>query len=238
MKIKHLLVIVFLCFAVNGWSQSATQLLIKVELPDGSPVMGVKIQLLQLERSFTRNFLCGMTDNRGEFNIHFEAEASKDDKHYGWGIYRFVLMPEDPHAADFYYSFEYDCPVVSTDQCEYCSAVAPYFTTVATNKVNGKSAIVVYHKRIPLSVSVSVIDKVTKLPIAGAAINVIMTFGSAAMGGPPIGMTDSNGHFKTDRLFTEHVLFLHAYKDGYRDDQFDMKNFQPGAAYVLELQAK
>jgi hypothetical protein len=355
MRSRHLLVIASVLSTVifNCWAQSPTRLLIEVRHPDGRPASGVKIQLVQLTRSFPRNLLVGTTDEKGEFKMRFESGISKDDEHYGWGVYRFVLMPADsrwelsdiyywnqyspsdeagigpeesyrsmsaekktnwsfgnvtrlqqaetqtwkvslqrgedimvsaidqfghalprskfrvfldtdmlshtggggevpmfslqsnergqilvPHAADFFYSFDYECTEVSAGQCEYCSPdVAFYFTTVVTDKINPTSATIVYQKRIPRSISITVVNKSTRKPIPGATINEIVSFNSAAMGGP-IGSTDQNGHFQTDSLFTEHVLSIGAYKEGYLDYKLDMKDFRPGVAYVFELQQK
>jgi hypothetical protein len=358
-KSKHLVLIASLVCAanLNGSAQSPTLLVINVLLPSGNPAPGVKVQQLQLERACPKNLLCGVTNNHGQLTVRLEPEANKNCDRNDWGVYRFVLMPENlrwelsdiyywnkypwneqtlqetgiypkdryqeimrepmrnwsignlirvqegtpqiwnvtlqrgedvrvsvvdqfgdvmprskfrvlldtdmlshtgsggeipmfsaqtdekgnfvvPHAAGFVYSFDYQCPVDSTDRCEYCCPRVPYFTTVVSRKIGAESATITYHKRIPQTVSISVIDKATKLPIPGAAIFAIMVFNSSALGGPPIGMTDANGQFKTDRLLTEHVLSLGISKENYQDFQFDMKNFRPGATYVFDLQPK
>src|SRR5512142_2470470 len=73
-----------------------TELLIQVRLPDGSPAKGVKVQRVQLERTSPQpqNFMCGMTNSEGELAIRFATMQSQGDDRNGYGLYRFVLMPE------------------------------------------------------------------------------------------------------------------------------------------------
>lgn len=332
-----------------------TELLIQVRLPDGSPAKGIKVQQVQLERTSPRpqNYVCGATNNEGELAIRFVPMQSQGDDRNGFGLYRFVLMPENmrwelsdmyywnkdpwtdqvfietniwssdvyqeqrktpentntnwsfgnlirltagarhywqarlqagndarmlvedhnsqlltnknfsvfldvgilshtgrggeipistlqtdekgrlnlPHAGTFWYSFRLE----GTD--EYCRPDVPFFDTVVTGRGIDNAGVIRYFKRMPKSVTILVRDKTTQVAIAGADIGEIMSFNSTAQGGP-IGKTDQDGRFATDRLFTEHVLQLFAAKEGYEDYKFDMKGFVPGSTYTFDLTPK
>jgi hypothetical protein len=356
-RFKPLPIVLFL-FLVNtdGWALQGTQLDIRVHLPDGNPARGIKVQLVQLERASPRNLLCGKTNDNGMLAVHFEPVPTLEGGRNGWGIYRFVLMPDSfrwelsdlyywsrvpekrdylqsdeiaseswyrdvmrrnsgnnwsigslirvqdgttlvwnvtlqrgkevhisvvdqfgkalpksgfrvfldtkmlshtgwggeiplgtaatddrgvfilPKVGEFFYSFDYE--PVKADVCQYCSSEAPFFSTVVLGRFQGTTGTIIYLKRVPRNLILTVIDKTTKQPIPDAAIADVVSFNSAAQDGPPMGRTDKGGHFHTDRLLTEHVLFLRVCKDGYADFEFDMKNFQSGAAYVIELQRK
>jgi hypothetical protein len=93
--------------ALGSQGPSATQLLIIVQLPDGSPAAGVKIQQVQLERTSPRprNTLCGTTDSSGQLVVRFLPMRSEGDDRNGYGLYRFVLMPDNFRweLSDIYY---------------------------------------------------------------------------------------------------------------------------------------
>ena len=84
-----------------------TELLIQVRLPDGTPAKGVKVQQIQLERTSPqpRNYMCGVTNSAGELTIRFVPMQSQGDDRSGYGLYRFVLMPENLRweLSDMYY---------------------------------------------------------------------------------------------------------------------------------------
>jgi hypothetical protein len=84
-----------------------TELLIQVRLPDGSPAKGIKVQQVQLERTSPRpqNYMCGVTSSEGELAIRFVPIQSQGDDRDGYGLYRFVLMPENLRweLSDMYY---------------------------------------------------------------------------------------------------------------------------------------
>lgn len=84
-----------------------TELLIQVRLPDGSPAAGIKVQRVQLERTSPshRNHMCGVTNGEGELAIRFLPMQSLGDDRNGYGLYRFVLMPENLRweLSDMYY---------------------------------------------------------------------------------------------------------------------------------------
>jgi len=106
---------VFLTLAGLGLLTSAfafrphleTELLIQVRLPDGTPAKGVKVQQIQLERTSPQpqNYMCGVTNSEGELAIRFVPMQSQGDDRNGYGIYRFVLMPENCRweLSDLYY---------------------------------------------------------------------------------------------------------------------------------------
>jgi len=357
LKLKNLLAAsLFLAAIVDCRAQQAAQLAIKVHFPDGSPARGIKVQLVQLERASPRNLLCGVTDETGQLNVGFDAVATLEGKRNGWGLYRFVLMPEDlrwelsdlyywnqvlekqthlqveeigpedwyrkimrenpknnwsigdliqvqegktlvwnvtlqrgfdvrvsvvdqfgkslprrnflvfldtemlshtgrggeismfkaqadekgllivHHAGEFVYSFDYLGPF-DGGKIEYCSPGLSYFSSIVEGRFIATTGTITYQKLIPQTVTISVIDKMTRLPISGAGIGEIVLYNSAAMGGD-IGKTDQQGRFIAQGLVTEHLLSLTAHKEGYADFKFDMKNFQPGATCVFELQRK
>ncbi len=84
-----------------------TELLIQVRLPDGSAAKGIKVQQIQLERTSPRpqNYMCGLTNSDGELLIRFISMQSMGDDRNGYGIYRFVLMPQNLRweLSDIYY---------------------------------------------------------------------------------------------------------------------------------------
>jgi hypothetical protein len=84
-----------------------TELLIQVRLPDGTPAKGVKVQQIQLERTspLPQNYMCGVTNSDGELSIRFASMQSQGDDRNGFGLYRFVLMPENLRweLSDMYY---------------------------------------------------------------------------------------------------------------------------------------
>ena len=87
--------------------QPATELVIKVQNPDGSPAAGIKVQQVQLERSspFPRNLVCGVTDGEGRLTVKYLPMRSQGDDRNGYGVYRYVLMPPGYRweLSDIYY---------------------------------------------------------------------------------------------------------------------------------------
>ena len=135
------------------------------------------------------------------------------------------------HTGTFWYSFKLE----GTN--EYCRPDVPFLDTVVAGRCIDGAGTIRYFKRVPRSVAILVRDKTTQSPIAGASIGEIVSFNSMAQGGP-IGKTDRDGRFATDRLFTEHVLQLTASMEGYEDYRFDMKGFVPGSSYTFDLTPK
>jgi hypothetical protein len=97
------------CFASIACAQepAKTELVITVHFPDGTPAKGIKIQQIQLERTSPRprNYLCGATDGNGQLAVKFAPMRSMDDDRNGYGLYRYVLMPENLRweMSDLYY---------------------------------------------------------------------------------------------------------------------------------------
>jgi hypothetical protein len=73
MKATHifywLMSMVLLPLSYGFQDQPATELVIKVQYPDGSAATGIKVQQAQLERTspFPRNLVCGATNGEGRF---------------------------------------------------------------------------------------------------------------------------------------------------------------------------
>ncbi|MGA2262723.1 MAG: hypothetical protein ABSH28_14975 [Acidobacteriota bacterium] len=96
-------------FAALGYAQETarTELVITVHFPDGTPAKGIKVQQIQLERTSPRpqNYLCGTTDSNGQLAVRFTPLRSLDDDRNGYGLYRYVLLPENLpwELSDLYY---------------------------------------------------------------------------------------------------------------------------------------
>ncbi len=83
------LCLLFICRAALG-----AELSISVRHPDGTPAAGVKVQQVELGPHATSNLLLGVTDEHGEIEVDFEERPGFESQ-YGYGIYRYVVMPEN-----------------------------------------------------------------------------------------------------------------------------------------------
>jgi len=85
------------------------ELTISVRYPDKTPAKGVKVHQLQLERPGRTSYLLGATDEKGEIKAKFEEEKSSYENLHGYGVYRYVVMPENYRweVSDLFYRNKY-----------------------------------------------------------------------------------------------------------------------------------
>jgi len=142
-----------------------------------------------------------------------------------------------PRAGNFRYSFDYACGTKSVVECDYCAPGMAFFTTIVSGRFDGADGAIRYYRRVPVNLSVLVRDKASQSPVPGAEISLIVLFSSARQGGT-LGKTDSEGRLTLDKLFLEHSVSLVAKKEGYRDLEFDLKDFVPGTLCTLDLERR
>jgi len=86
-------VAVLLCYVTVRGSLVA-HLTIEVQHPGGRPAQDVSVQHVQLERYSIHNHLLSRTDAKGRIEVQFQ-EVSNQSHPLGYGVHRFVVMPED-----------------------------------------------------------------------------------------------------------------------------------------------
>lgn len=105
MEIRYYIVFSLLWSSLFATTGSSAELTISVKYPDGTPASGIKVQQVQLERVGHGSTLVGITDEKGQMRIRFEQEKSSYENRHGYGIYRYVVMPQDYtwQVSDLFY---------------------------------------------------------------------------------------------------------------------------------------
>lgn len=180
-----------------------------------------------------------ITNMRLSVNLDLQAQS-----HTGFGgeISIFDTYTDDKgsitihNPSNFFYSFE--LPYTNL----YSDPNLNYFSdTVMKRLVDGEN-IVRFHKSIGKQIEVIVKDKLTGRPVSGANLIVMMDFGFMNQGGPlgPEIITDTNGIYKSDKFYTEHVVEFGVSKEGYKPFLISIDNFLPGSVneFLLEPEGK